>query len=370
MLLGAISPQTFMRRHWHKTPLLIRQAFPGFSPVLSRSELFELASREEVESRLIARHAPGQPHWRVQHGPFARRDLPRLSTPDWTLLVQGVDLHHDAAHELLQQFRFIPDARLDDLMISFATEGGGVGPHYDSYDVFLLQAQGQRRWRLAKKFDPTLRADTAVKILANFEPEQEFVLAPGDMLYLPQHYAHDGVAEGGECMTYSIGFRSPARAELAQELLTRLGDEAAQSFDAQRYRDPKQEAVQQPAAIPHALQDFAQQAIQAALRDPQALARALGELLSEPKPNVWFESAPKPSLRGAIKLDRRTRMLYDDRHIFINGESFRAGGRDARLMHELADRRSLPASKRAQLSREALDLLGQWLAAGWLHSAR
>jgi 50S ribosomal protein L16 3-hydroxylase len=145
-----------------------------------------------VESRLIVQQAKG---WRMKQGPFAPRSLPPLSQKAWTLLVQGVDLHDAGAHALLQQFRFVPDARLDDLMISFATPGGGVGPHFDSYDVFLLQASGRRRWKIGRQKDLTLQEGVPLKILQNFEPEQEFVLEAGDMLYLPPRYAHDGVAE-------------------------------------------------------------------------------------------------------------------------------------------------------------------------------
>ncbi|MGH8821855.1 MAG: cupin domain-containing protein, partial [Rhodoferax sp.] len=221
-LLGALSPQQFMRRHWQKKPLMVRQAIPGFAALLDSAALFALAGNDDVESRLVVHGAKG---WQMRSGPFARRALPSLKQPGWTLLVQGVDLQVDAAHELLQQFRFVPEARLDDLMVSYASDGGGVGPHFDSYDVFLLQAQGRRRWRIGRQQDLGLQEGVPLKILAHFVPEQEFVLEPGDMLYLPPRYAHDGVAVG-ECMTYSIGFRAPNRAELARELLQRLAEEA------------------------------------------------------------------------------------------------------------------------------------------------
>lgn len=367
-LLAGLTPLQFMRRHWQKKPLLVRQAIPGFKPLLARSALFELAAQDGVESRLVALERKcGKQAWRLRHGPFARRDLPALKTPEWTLLVQGVDLHVDAAHALMNQFRFVPDARLDDLMISYASEGGGVGPHYDSYDVFLLQAQGRRRWRIGRRYDTTLRDDVPVKILANFVPEQEFVLEPGDMLYLPHRYAHDGVADGGECMTYSIGFRSPARGELAQELLQRLAEDVADEGGDERYRDPAQAAVTTPAAIPMTLQDFARQALQDALGDPQALARALGEHLTEPKSSVWFEpGAPCDGVAGVV-LDRRTRMMYDARHIFINGEGYRAAGRDATLMRRLADQRRLDAKELARASNAARELLQSWCETGWAH---
>ncbi len=367
-LLGGLSPELFMKRHWQKKPLLVRQAIPGFKPLLDRSALFELAAREDVQARMVIAQ-PGQtPGWQFKHGPFERRALPALKRPGWTVLLQGVDLHHDAVHDLMNQFRFVPDARLDDLMISYATDTGGVGPHFDSYDVFLLQAHGRRRWRIGRQKDLTLQPDVPLKILANFEPEQEFVLEPGDMLYLPPRYAHDGIAEG-ECMTYSIGFRQPNRGELARELLQRLAEDAEDAVGEAVYKDPKQVAVSQPGEIPSQMVEFARDALQDALQDPDALGRAMGEYLTEPKANVWFEPAEPGDapFAGDVRLDRRTKMMFDARHIFINGESFRAGGRDATLMRRLADERCLSAQDLARTSAEARSLLEVWREAGWLY---
>ena len=363
-LLGGLSPSQFMRRHWQKKPLLVRQAIPQFSPPVLRADLFVLAAQEGVESRLV-QLVKGV--WKLRQGPFQRRSLPALSQPDWTLLVQGVDLHHDAVNALMQQFRFVPDARLDDLMISYASDGGGVGPHFDSYDVFLLQAHGRRRWRIGRQKDLALREGIALKVLAQFEPEEEFVLEPGDMLYLPPRYAHDGVAEG-ECMTYSIGFRAPARQELAQELLVRLAEDAGEEEAALLYRDAKQEAVDTPAAIPAQLQAFAREALARALSQPLVLERALGEYLTEPKPSVWFEPGDVGVMLEGVRLDRRSRMMYDTHHVFINGESYRAAGRDATLMRRLADERKLTARELARASDDALELLSQWCDAGWAHT--
>ena len=361
-LLGGLSPATFMRRYWQRKPLLVRQAIPGFRAPISRQTLFELAARDEVESRLVAQDPKAG--WRLQRGPFARRALPPLTRPNWTLLVQGVDLHHPASHALLQQFAFVPAARLDDLMISLATDGGGVGPHYDSYDVFLLQAHGRRRWRIGRQKDLTLVEGLPLKILQHFEVEHEWVLEPGDMLYLPPEWAHDGIAEG-ECQTYSIGFRVPARADLARDLLQRMADEAGELPD-RLYRDAGQPATATPGAIPAALQRFAAEAVAAALKDPRALERALGESLTEPKPNVWFESGRAPRQLGAVVLDARTRMMYDARHIFVNGESWRAAGRDATLMRRLADARRLDAPAVRAASEDARALLASWCEAGWV----
>jgi len=229
-----------------------------------------------------------------------------------------------------------------------------------------LQAHGQRRWGIGRQKDLSLQPNMPLKILANFEPEMEFVLEPGDMLYLPPRYAHDGIAVG-ECMTYSIGFRSPSRAELASELLQRLAEEALDAQGSKLYRDPKQEAVAHSGAIPEALLGFAQAAVADALRDPLALQRVLGEYLSEPKGHVRFDSGQMEAPDGALVLDRRTRMLYDTQHIFLNGESFVAAGRDAQLMRRLADGRSLPASDITRLSAPARELVADWCEAGWLY---
>lgn len=363
-LLAGLTPAQFMRQHWQKKPLLVRQAIPGFKALLSRPELFALAAQEGVESRLVQQQAGV---WTLRHGPVPRRALPPLQRPDWTLLVQGVDLHHDGIHALLQQFRFVPDARLDDVMISYASAGGGVGPHFDSYDVFLLQAQGRRRWRIGRQKNLTLRDDVPMKILAQFEPEEEYILEPGDMLYLPPRWAHDGIAEGGDCMTYSVGFRVPERVDLAQELLVRLADEDESETERLLYQDPKQAAVTEAAEIPTQLHDFARQALAWALQQPQTLERALGEYLTEPKANVWFEPGPQGVMLEQVVLDRRTRMMYDAEHIFINGESYRAGGEDAQLMRQLANTRRLDGQALASASDDALELLSSWCDAGWLH---
>ncbi|AEG93673.1 cupin domain-containing protein [Ramlibacter tataouinensis] len=365
-LLGGLTPAQFMRRHWQRKPLLIRGAVPAMQAVVERDALFGLAAREEVESRLVERRGGD---WRLRRGPFTRRALPPRSRPEWTLLVQGVDLHHAGVHALLQQFRFVPEARLDDLMISYATDGGGVGPHFDSYDVFLLQAQGRRRWRIGRQRDLALQPGAPLKILARFEPEQEWVLEPGDMLYLPPRYAHDGIAEG-ECQTYSIGFRSPAQGELARELLQRLAEEPGDAAPQGLYRDPSQPATATPGAIPPALAAFAQAAVAAALKTPAALDRALGEYLTEPKAQVWFEAQRPPRRLGAVALDARTRMLYDARHVFVNGDSWRASGADAALMRRLADRRRLAAAEVLRASAASQDLLRGWCEAGWLHPAQ
>ena len=381
-LLGGISPETFMRKYWQKKPLLIRQAVPGVVPPIDRAKLFALAGEEEVESRLIVREMPGEapkaargkvaknakpsPGWKLAHGPFARRSLPAMTQPGWTLLVQGLDLHVPAAYDLMQQFRFVPDARLDDLMISYATDGGGVGPHYDSYDVFLLQVHGQRRWRIGRLKDTSLQEDVPLKILTNFEPEHEYVLEPGDMLYLPPKWGHDGIAEG-ECMTCSIGFRVPEATELAREVLVRWVEEIECDDKVRLYQDPKQPATAHPGRVPEALQKFTADAIERLLKDPDGLKSALGEILTEPKPRVWFHSGEPLQEGVGVRLDARTRMVYDDDRVFANGESWRAAGKDARHLRQLADKRFLDARTVSQVSDDLRELLDQWAQDGWLH---
>lgn len=362
-LLGGLSAEQFMRRHWQKKPLLVRQALPGITPPTSRAELAALAANEDVESRLVSQF---NGRWALRQGPIAK--LPPYSKANWTLLVQGLNLHVPAAHQLMAQFRFVPEARLDDLMISYATDGGGVGPHFDSYDVFLIQVQGQRRWRIGRQGVATsgaLREGVPVKLLADFEPEQDFVLEPGDMLYLPPGWAHDGIAIG-ECMTCSVGFRTPWRAELARELLQRLMDEDDEPRSNRIYSDPQEPATRTPGLVPKALLEFARDAAQRALNEPLALERALGEALTEPKPRVWFDPGLSIPPGQGVRLDQRSRMMYDKAHVFINGESYRAAGKDAQLMRRLADTQSLKAADVARLSAGALDLVNQWAEDGWL----
>ena len=368
-LLGGVSPRRFMTEYWQRKPLLVRQAIPGFVPPVDREALFELASREEVESRcVIAERAGGQP-WSLRRGPFGRRALPSVREPGWSLLVQGVDLQHEWVAQLKQALNFIPAARLDDVMISYATDGGGVGPHFDSYDVFLLQAHGRRRWRIGPQRDLRLREDLPLKILSHFKPEAEWVLEPGDLLYLPPRYAHDGIAQG-ECMTWSIGFRAPRQDELAQELLARVAEGASEALANTMYQDASQAATSRPAQMPVALQSFARDAVQALLKQPRLIDQALGEYLTEPKPQVWFEAparTPRIGPRHGVRLDRRSQMLYDQAHLYLNGESWRAAGDDARWMRRLADQRELSAQELSQVSDAVRALLLEWVNAGWLH---
>jgi 50S ribosomal protein L16 3-hydroxylase len=309
----------------------------------------------------------------MARGPFGRRALPPLNRPNWSLLVQGVDLHDDRIRALLDRFRFVPDARLDDVMISYATTGGGVGPHVDSYDVFLLQAHGTRRWRIGRQKDLSLVEGAPLKVLRRFEPEQSFDLEPGDMLYLPPRYAHDGVAVG-ECMTYSIGFRAPTLAELRRELLQRMADAGDRAQSTRHYQDKGQAATAKPAEVPSELLQFSELAVgipsAKSAQSSSEIQLALGEYLTEPKANVWFvpPAQPRRSLTaGRLQLDRRTRMMYAGAQLFVNGESFTVAGRDAAILRELADSRIIEATSVSRLSGAAKGALLDWFNAGWMH---
>jgi 50S ribosomal protein L16 3-hydroxylase len=366
-LLGGRSPAAFLHRHWQKEPLLVRRAIPDFRGIVAAPELFALACRDDVESRLVVRE---RGRWSLAQGPFRRSDFNAMPARDWTLLVQGVNLHLAAGDELLRRFAFIPYARLDDLMVSYAAPGGGVGPHTDSYDVFLLQGEGRRRWKVSRQRDLALKPGLPLKILVRFVPEDEWVLEPGDMLYLPPNYAHDGVAVDA-CTTYSIGFRAPAVQELALAFLDWLRDRVALEG---RYADPDLAPSREPARIGAALGARFAAMLRELSWDRASVERFIGCYLTEPKPSVFFRPPSRPlsqaafaakAARSGVALDRRAQLLYDGRNLFINGEAAAWPGRSAPTVRRLANARRLAASevKGAAL----LALLYRWYRDGFLH---
>lgn len=365
-LLGGLSPSAFLREYWHKKPLLVRQAVPNFSGPLSPDGLRALAAREEAESRLVSKI---EGRWKLEHGPFPASRFRKLGRRDWTLLVQSVDHHLPAGAALLERFGFIPRARLDDLMVSYAAPGGGVGPHFDSYDVFLLQGLGHRRWRISAQKNLDLVEDLPLKILKRFKPTAEYVVGQGDLLYLPPHYAHDGVAED-ECMTWSIGFRAPSTQELAQGFVDFLRDRIELPG---RYADPDLALQKHPAEISPPMLAQIEAMIGGIRWDKNDIVEFVGEYLSEPKPHVFFAAPQRPmgrkafgsvvSSRGAA-LDAKTRLLFAGRRFFINGEMVLASGLEGRVLETLADKRGLPPQ--TSLPAELQDLLYEWYKAGWL----
>jgi 50S ribosomal protein L16 3-hydroxylase len=295
---------------------------------------------------------------------------------NWTVLVQGVNLHHDGADDLLQRFSFIPRARLDDLMVSFAAPGGGVGPHVDSYDVFLLQGEGRRRWRIGAMADAALLAGAPLAVLARFRAQREWDLNPGDMLYLPPGCAHDGVALD-PCTTYSIGFRAPTARQIAAALLLQLEAELERGLADRRYRDGRLSPSGKSGLLPASMVQFTS-GVSRSLRLPhRQLEACLGEHLSEPKPLVAFEPPLRPlqvavferrvRARG-MALDRRSCLLYRGGRFFMNGETALVHKDDRRLLERLADARRLPAG--TPLSAPLRKLLHVWYVAGWLHAGK
>jgi len=278
-LLGGLTARVFLRDYWQKKPLLIRQALPDFENPISADELAGLALEEEVESRLVLEH--GETPWELRSGPFAEDAFSQLPERNWTLLVQAVDQFVPEVADLLQHFRFLPSWRIDDVMISFATPGGGVGPHFDNYDVFLLQGQGSRRWRIGQMCDADspLLEHADLRILQHFEQTDEWVLEPGDMLYLPPRLAHYGTAED-DCMTYSVGFRAPS----AAEVLTHFTDFLGQFLpDEERYSD----AGAAPSSDPHQIQRDSLDRLKALLAehmgDERLLMTWFGQFMTEPR---------------------------------------------------------------------------------------
>ncbi|MGB4810899.1 MAG: cupin domain-containing protein, partial [Methylophilaceae bacterium] len=302
-LLNQLSPAQFLAEYWQKKPLLIKQAIPSFKGLLSPDELAGLACENDVLARIVA-FKNGK--WSAKQGPFDEADfakLPEKTTPNnhWTLLVQSVNHFLPEAAALLQQFDFIPHARLDDLMVSYAPNGGGVGPHFDSYDVFLLQGQGKRLWRISEQTDLTLVDGAPLRILKQFDTAQEWLLETGDMLYLPPHLAHWGIAvrDGAEdCMTYSIGFRAPKNQELATEFLGFLQDKLNQDAltIAGIYQDPALTLQTNAAEISPAMIGQVHKNLQKLQWLDADVAEFLGRYLSEPKPHVVFEQNKKISL--------------------------------------------------------------------------
>jgi 50S ribosomal protein L16 3-hydroxylase len=343
-LLGGLSAARFLREYWHKQPLLVRGAVPDFDGLLDRDALFALAADEGVESRLV-RLKGGS--YELDHGPFPASRLARMGRRDWTVLVQGVNHCLPRAQALVERFRFIPEARLDDLMVSYAADGGSVGPHFDSYDVFLLQGMGRRRWEVSTQTDMALVPEAPLRILSDFRAEQSWVLEPGDMLYLPPRCAHHGVALG-PCTTLSIGFRAPSAQDLATAWLDYLRDTV--DLDGM-YADPDLAAGDAPGRIPEAMARFLDATLERLPRDVATRIDFLGRYLSEPKPHVMFDPPHRPlgvvaflrrvREQGAV-LDARSRMLYRGRSFFLNGEAIPPMPGAARLLKLLADTRRIP----------------------------
>ena len=369
-LPGGMDASRFLRRHWQRAPLLVRGAFPGIGGWPGKQKLFTLAQRTDVESRLVARRAN---RWDVLHGPLSRAQVARQPVRNWTLLVHGVNHHCAEAEQLLRRFSFLPQARLDDVMVSFAAPGGGVGAHYDRYDVFLIQGSGRRVWRIERKRRFAELPDSPLRLIADFTPQEEYLLEPGDMLYLPPGWGHDGVALDPS-FTYSVGFRAPRAAELAVELLDILQE---RGFADREYRDPGLRAARRPAQIGARMLRFAEEAIRGVRWSRADVHACLGRFLTAPKQHVVFEPPARPRSRArflsalhssSVRLDARTQFLYCGRRFFINGEEIRPASAQARALARLADARTLDGRALARCG--AGDLLYGWYQDGYLDLER
>lgn len=377
-LLGGLSVDQFLTEYWQKKPLIIRQAMPGFAGFLAPDDLAGLACEAEIQSRIVLNKGT---QWRLEHGPFDEARFSTLPDTDWTLLVQSVDQHLPEGKALLRQFNFIPYARLDDLMVSYAPKGGSVGPHFDSYDVFLLQGQGTRQWQISGQDNHALVPDCDLRLLQQFAPEQSWELATGDMLYLPPQYAHWGIASSDDCMTYSIGFRAPDYQSLGQAFLAFLQDQMAQDKItlAGRYHDPELRASSSPAKIQPTMVNNVNTHLQSISFDNNKIAHFLGQHLTEPKPDVFFEQPEQIAqsefksavIEAGLVLDLQSQCLYDEAAIYINGEREALTIKTEKILQLFADQQAINSGLLPtlidDLNDEAIEVLYRWYSAGFCH---
>jgi 50S ribosomal protein L16 3-hydroxylase len=369
-LLGGLTVNAFLRDYWQKKPLLIRQALPQFNGLLDPQQLIALACDQDAQARVVSNR---RGVWKLHPAPFEPEDFDKLSKTKWTVLLQGLNHFLPEGAELVKLFNFVPHARLDDLMVSYAPKGGGVGPHFDCYDVFILQGMGHRRWQISTQADRTLIEGAPLRTLKDFKVEQEWVLAPGDMIYLPPHCAHNGIAED-DCMSYSIGFRTPAYQELAEQFLVYLQDRIC--VDGM-YADPDLKTQRHPSEISTDMLHQVEHAINQVQWGKRDIAGFIGCYLSEPKPHIFFDAPEKPLSRArfgqslqtrGVELDLKTQMLCHDGTIFINGEAHTVDKDTYRALRTLADVRQLDATP--GLTPQALDLLYQWYTAGYIATVK
>lgn len=356
--LRAFDAEGFLRDTWQKRPLLIRNAWRDWSNPLEPDELAGLACEAEIQSRLVRQPKPGR--WDLEHGPFAPERFAALGDCPWTLLVQSVDHHVPEVAALIEPFRFIPDWRIDDVMVSYATDGGGVGPHFDQYDVFLVQGLGRRRWRVGRRCDDTARLlpHDGLRLLAEFEQVDEWVLEPGDILYVPPGFAHDGVAVDEDCMTYSIGFRAPSRGDLvsafADHVLDRLDED-------DRYTDPDLAPPDNPGEISAEALARLHDMVTGALADREAFATWFGAYVTEPR-DERLDWAPEDEVTaedlpsGPVSLERNPASRFsfirqgeDAVALFVDGRTYGCSGPAADAARKIC------ADTQLELAAETID---------------
>jgi 50S ribosomal protein L16 3-hydroxylase len=376
MRLAAFDIDLFLRESWQKKPLLIRNPWAAWSNPVEPEELAGLACESEVESRLVTQRVRGL---ELEHGPLTENRFGRLGKNPWTLLVQSVDHHIPAVAALLQAFRFIPDWRVDDVMVSYAVEGGGVGPHFDQYDVFLVQGLGTRRWQVGAECDAAteLLPHDDLRLLARFEPADEWLLEPGDVLYVPPRVAHNGIAASDDCMTYSIGFRAPSRRDLienwSESLVAELGDD-------DRYADPDRSRQENPGEITPSAIARLHAMVTEGMLDRAAFASWFGRYSTTPKNSEidWRPDMPadreevRRLLAGNVPLLRNPASRFSfirqtaSVSLFVDGECFACTGTAAAFAERLCAAPRIAASSDEIVSEPTMTLVVELLNRGSL----
>ena len=359
-ILGKISNDVFLKKYWQKKPLLIRDAIKNFKSPITEKDLFRIAQNENAISRLIEFK---RGIWQVKYGPFKKLDLPKKINTPWTILVQNMNHHLPFAESFLNLFKFIPYARLDDLMVSFATKKGSVGPHFDSYDVFLFQAKGEREWKISEQKKFSLDKKSAIKIITNFKVKNTWVLKPGDLLYLPPNVGHWGVSQSDDCLTYSIGFRASGTFEIQSKFLDFIQDNLITNKN-DLYRDPNLNLQKNPAEINSNMIKKIQRIVNQLRWNTNSINNFIGQLLTEPIEGAVFETSKsmtaevfiKDLIKKPLKLNPKTRMLFIKNNFFINGELIEADKKSIMYLKQLANDREI--SIKSTLNKKDLSALG------------
>ena len=359
-ILGKISNDVFLKKYWQKKPLLIRDAIKNFKSPITEKDLFRIAQNENAISRLIEFK---RGIWQVKYGPFKKLDLPKKINTPWTILVQNMNHHLPFAESFLNLFKFIPYARLDDLMVSFATKKGSVGPHFDSYDVFLFQAKGEREWKISEQKKFSLDKKSAIKIITNFKVKNTWVLKPGDLLYLPPNVGHWGVSQSNDCLTYSIGFRAPGTSEIQSKFLDFIQDNLITNKN-DLYRDPNLNLQKNPAEINSNMIKKIQRIVNQLRWNTNSINNFIGQLLTEPIEGAVFETSKsmtaevfiKDLIKKPLKLNPKTRMLFIKNNFYINGELIEADKKSIMYLKQLANDREI--SIKSTLNKKDLNALG------------
>ena len=359
-ILGKISVDVFLKKYWQKKPLLIRDAIKNFKSPITEKDLFRIAQNENVISRLIEFK---RDIWQVKYGPFKKSDLPKKINTSWTMLVQNINHHVPFAESFLNLFKFIPYARLDDLMVSFATKKGSVGPHFDSYDVFLFQAKGEREWKISEQKKFSLDKKSAIKIITNFKAKNTWVLKPGDLLYLPPNVGHWGISQSDDCLTYSIGFRAPGTFEIQSKFLDFIQDNLITNKN-DLYKDPNLNLQKNPAEINSNMMKKIHHIVNRLRWNTNSINTFIGQLLTEPIEGAVFETSKpmtleifkKDLVRKPLKLNPKTRMLFIKNNFYINGELIETDKKIIMYLKQLANDREV--SIKSTLNKKDLNALG------------